>query len=123
MEQNPRQEREDKKQMNRQALLLFLCAIVLLGSYPADAQEKKLDPFTISYASVSSTRGPLWIAQDLGLFEKYGLDVNLIYIASKMTSVNTLLNKNVDIIAASGSSAISAATRGTPLMIIANLGH
>src|SRR5437667_12849867 len=81
MEQNPRQEREDKKQMNRQALLLFLCAIVLLGSYRADAQERKLDPFTISYASVSGTRRPLWIAQALGLLEKYVLDVHLNYIA------------------------------------------
>jgi NitT/TauT family transport system substrate-binding protein len=123
MEQNPRQGREDKKQMNRQALLLFLCAIVLLGSYRADAQEKKLDPFTISYASVSGTRGPLWIAQDLGLFDKYGLDVNLIYIASGVTSVNALLGGSVDIIAASGSSAVGAAARGAPLVIIASLGH
>src|SRR5438093_7971144 len=91
MEQNPRQEREDKKHMNRRALLLFLCAIVLLGSYRADAQEKKLDPFTISYASVSGTRGPLWIAEDLGLFEKYVLDVDLIYLASGVTSVTALL--------------------------------
>src|SRR5438445_11591533 len=97
MEQNPRQEREDKKQMNRQALLLSLCAIVLLGSYPADAQEKKLDPFTISYASVSGTRGPLSLAQDLGLFEKYGLDVNLPYIASGVTSMKPLLGGTVHI--------------------------
>src|SRR5207237_4697722 len=115
--------REDKKQMNRQTLLLFLCAIMLLGSYPADAQEKKLDAFTISYASVSGTRGPLWIAKDLGLFEKYGLDGNLIYIASGVISVNALLGGTVDIIAASGSSAIGAAARGAPIAIIASLGH
>src|SRR5512142_2406209 len=51
------------------------------------AQDKKLESFTISYASVSGTRAPLWIAKDLGLFEKYGLDGNLIYIASGVTSV------------------------------------
>ena len=42
-------------------------------------------------ASVSATRAPLWIAKDLGLFEKYGLDGNLVYIASGVTSVNALL--------------------------------
>ena len=67
------------------------------------AQDKKLDSFTISYASVSGTRAPLWIAKDLNLFEKYGLDGNLIYIASGVTSVNALLGGSVDIIAASGS--------------------
>jgi ABC-type nitrate/sulfonate/bicarbonate transport system substrate-binding protein len=87
------------------------------------AQDKKLDSFTISYASVSGTRGPLWIAKDLGLFEKYGLEGNLIYIASGVVSVNALLGGSVDIIAASGSSAVGAAARGAPIVIIASLGH
>jgi NitT/TauT family transport system substrate-binding protein len=97
--------------------------MLLLGWCRAEAQEKKLDPFTISYASVSGTRAPLWIAKDLGLYEKYGLDVNLIYIASGVISVNALLGGSVDIIAASGSSAIAAAARGAPLVIVASLGH
>jgi len=109
--------------MNSKTALSFLIVIFLLLSQHAHAQEKKLEPFTISYASVSGTRAPLWIAQDLGLFEKYGLDVNLIYISSGVTSVNALLGGSVDIIAASGSSAVSAAARGAPLVIIASLGH
>ena len=98
-------------------LFLFLSVVSLT------AQDKKLESFTISYASVSGTRGPLWIAKDLGLFEKYGLDGNLIYIASGVTSVNALLGGSVDIIAASGSSAVGAAARGAPIAIIASLGH
>jgi NitT/TauT family transport system substrate-binding protein len=110
-------------------LKLSLIALFFVGSFlflfipSLSAQEKKLEPFTISYASVSGTRAPLWIAQDLGLFEKYGLDVNLVYIASGVISVNALLSGSVDIIAASGSSAVSAAARGAPLVIIASLGH
>jgi NitT/TauT family transport system substrate-binding protein len=102
---------------------LLLMSSLLLASGSIHAQEKRLDPFTISYASVSGTRAPLWIAQDLGLFEKYGLDVNLIYIASGVTSVNALLGGSVDIIAASGSSVVGAAARGAPLVVIASLGH
>src|SRR5918996_3933725 len=108
--------------MSKPAWLLLISSL-LAASGSIHAQEKKLDPFTISYASVSGTRAPLWIAQDLGLFEKYGLDVNLIYIASGVTSVNALLGGSVDIIAASGSSAVGAAARGAPLVIIASLGH
>ena len=110
-------------------LKLSLIALFFVGSFLflfiplLSAQDKKLEPFTISYASVSGTRAPLWIAQDLGLFEKYGLDVNLVYIASGVISVNALLSGSVDIIAASGSSAVSAAARGAPLVIIASLGH
>ena len=105
-------------------IILFLVGLSLLISFTkSTAQDKKLDFFTISYASVSGTRGPLWIAKDLGLFEKYGLDGNLIYIASGVTSVNALLGGSVDIIAASGSSAVGAAARGAPIAIIASLGH
>src|SRR6476620_6573535 len=102
---------------------IFASLALVLMPRMALAQDKKLDSFTISYASVSGTRAPLWIAKDLGLFEKYGLDGNLIYIASGVTSVNALLGGSVDIIAASGSSAVGAAARGAPLVIVASLGH
>lgn len=102
---------------------LLVSIVIMMMPWKALAQDKKLDSFTISYASVSGTRGPLWIAKDLGLYEKYGLDVNLIYIASGVISVNALLGGSVDIIAASGSSAIGAAARGAPLVIIASLGR
>jgi NitT/TauT family transport system substrate-binding protein len=108
--------------MKQKFVALISLAALVLSVERVEAQQK-LEPFTISYASVSGTRAPLWIAQDLGLFEKYGLDVNLIYIASGVTSVNALLGGSVDIIAASGSSAVAAAARGAPLVIIASLGH
>jgi NitT/TauT family transport system substrate-binding protein len=104
-------------------ILTFVGLALLVSIATLGAQDKKLDSFTISYASVSGTRAPLWIAKDLGLFEKYGLDGNLVYIASGVTSVNALLGGSVDIIAASGSSAVGAAARGAPIVIIASLGH
>jgi hypothetical protein len=52
----------------RSPIVLSLVVILLLFSVTnLAAQEKKLDSFTISYASVSGTRAPLWIAKDLGL--------------------------------------------------------
>ena len=109
--------------MNYRLFRVYLLVGVFMWSSSATAQDKKLDSFTISYASVSGTRAPLWIAKDLGLFEKYGLEGNLVYIASGVISVNALLGGSVDIIAASGSSAVGAAARGAPVVIIASLGH
>ena len=97
-------------------------AAVLALAGTAQAQEKKLETLSLSYASVSGTRAPLWIAKDLGLFEKYGIEINLVYIASGVVSVNALLGGSVQVIAASGSSAVGAAARGAPAVIIASLG-
>src|SRR5215813_9030391 len=55
--------RPEKNMKKKLRPLLFVIAILLLMFQRSQAQEKKLDPFTISYASVSGTRGPLWIAQ------------------------------------------------------------
>ena len=98
--------------------------IVFLAASPTNviAQDKKLDSFTISYASVSGTRGPLWIAKDLGLFEKYGLEGNLIYIASGVVSVNALLSGSVDIIAASGSSAVEILSGSAASLTLSSAG-
>lgn len=89
---------------------------------PGYCDGKKLEPFTISYGSVSGNRGPLWIAQDLGLFEKYGLDVKLVHIASGNTSIGALLAGNVLAIATAGSSVVVASAQGAPLVIIATDG-
>ena len=51
--------------------------------------------FGVGYA-----RSSRWIAKELALFEKHGLNVNLIYIASGVVSVNALLGGSVDIMAA-----------------------
>lgn len=102
--------------------LIFFVVAFMLSAAPLNGQDKKLESLTVSYASVSGTRGPLWIAKDLGIFEKYGLNVDLLYIASGFTSVNALLGGSVQVIAASGSSAVGAAARGAPVVIIASLG-
>lgn len=102
---------------------LGLILVILVGSpVRASPQEKKLEPITVSYASITGNRAPFWIAKELGIFEKHGLDVNLIYIASGFTSVNALLGGSVDVIAASGLAAVGAAARGAPILIIASLG-
>lgn len=106
------------KWVSRTAWLAILLCLATSGY----SQDKKLEPLAISYASVSGTRAPLWIAKDLGIFEKYRLEVNLIYIASGVISVNALLGGSVQVIAASGSSAVGAAARGAPVVIIASLG-
>src|SRR6476659_2994362 len=56
-------------------LITFGVIVGFLLSSVGHAEEKKLFPFTVGYASVSGGRTPLWIAKDRGIFEKYGLDV------------------------------------------------
>ena len=96
--------------------------IGLLLSGNSHAQEKKVERLTLGYSSVSGNRAPLWIAKDMGLFRKYGLDVNLIFIRSGATATQALIGGDIQLVAATGSAAIVAAASGAPLVIIASIG-
>src|SRR5918997_3314774 len=48
-----------------------------------------------STASDSGNTAPLWIAADLGFFEKYGNTVRLVFIQGATVSISALLNNDV----------------------------
>jgi NitT/TauT family transport system substrate-binding protein len=62
---------------------------------------------------------PVWMANELGLFKKYNLDVQLIYIPSSSTSVQSLLGGSVDVITPGSSGVVIAAARGLPVVAVA----
>jgi len=56
-----------------------------------------LIPLRATYAAISGAFAPLWIARDKGLFNKYGLDVDLKYMLSA-SGTQALLSGSVDIV-------------------------
>jgi len=96
--------------------------ISLLPWNLAAAQEKKLEPLIVSYSSFTGNRAPLWIAKDLGLFEKYGLDVKLVNIAAGSVSLTALLAGNVHLTSDSSSGVVSAGARGAPIVVVSTNG-
>ena len=61
------------------------------------ARSAELIPLRATYASVGGAFAPLWIAQDKGVFNKYGLAVDLKYMLSA-TGTQALLSGSVDIV-------------------------
>lgn len=100
----------------------FLLSIVLLTwAAAAGAQERKLRSFPVSYSSVTATRAPLWIAKELKIFEKYGLDVAPIHIASGSASYSALIAGDVHVVSDTASAAVAAGSRA-PVVIFAGSG-
>jgi NitT/TauT family transport system substrate-binding protein len=93
-----------------------------LGIARASAQEKKLEPLVVSYSSSTGNRAPFWIAKELGLYEKYGLDVKLVSIAAGSVSLTALLAGNVHLTTDSSSGVVSAGARGAPIVTVSTNG-
>jgi ABC-type nitrate/sulfonate/bicarbonate transport systems, periplasmic components len=78
-----------------QQILLALFVIVMWPLKIASAAE--LLPLRASYSSIGGAFAPLWLAQDKGLFTKYGLAVELKYILSA-TGTQALFSGSIDIV-------------------------
>lgn len=101
-------------------LLVKLMLIFVLICATVKAQESKLESINVSFSSMSPSRLHLWMARDLGIFEKYGLDVKLIHISGGPTSLQALLGGNLAVVTAGGQATVAAAAKGAPLVIFGN---
>ena len=87
-----------------------------------DSSAQQLETLNVSYASVTGSRIPLWIAKDAGLFEKNGLNVNSVVIAAGTAAIGALASGDVEILGAPGSTTMVSAARGLPFAIIGTFG-
>ena len=76
-------------------LTFTVLTIAVLSSSTVWSAE--LIPLRATYAAIGGAFAPLWIAQDKGIFNKYGLAVDLKYMLSA-TGTQALLSGSVDIV-------------------------
>ena len=101
---------------------LLTLVLLLVVAPKVAAQDKKLQSLVVSYASVSGSRAPLWIAKEMSLFEKYGLDGKPIFVPAGYPSVSALISGDVQFIATGGSVVAAASAQGAPIVMVATLG-
>jgi NitT/TauT family transport system substrate-binding protein len=104
----------------RPGVILFFLLVTLPATVAA--QEQRLQRINFSYPSLTKTRVALWIAKDSGLFEKYGVNVNLIVIRSGNTSVSALITGDIDVLGGPASTSMLATEAGLPVVIIGTFG-
>ena len=95
----------------------LLVQIVVL--WLAFGGETSAAPLRLSYSVVGPTVAGVWMAHDTGTFKKYGLDVQLVYIASSGTNIQALLGGSLDLSAPGISGVVLAAAPGAPVLSIA----
>jgi NitT/TauT family transport system substrate-binding protein len=102
---------------------LLVSSVLLLAAsigVTAPGQEKRLERLTLATTTVGLGRVPMLVAQELRLFQKHGLDVNIVYIRGASTSLQSLLAGEVQLVVGGGQGTIGAAARGAPVVIISN---
>jgi ABC-type nitrate/sulfonate/bicarbonate transport system substrate-binding protein len=76
---------------------VFAVGLLITMFFSKTVWSAELLPLRATYASVGGAFAPLWIAQDKGIFNKYGLAVELKYMLSA-TGTQALLSGSIDIV-------------------------
>ncbi len=99
-------------------LSLILPLLSLLGSInDAIAQEK----IRVGQGAISLQSGLMHIAKDRGLFAKYGLVAEVVYISGGTTNVQVLVSGSLDLSQLSGAPGVAANLEGSDLLYFLGL--
>ncbi len=77
------------------------------------------DKIVADFGGLSGFQSTTWVAKDLRIFEKYGLDVDLVMITGGARSVATLLSGSSQFATGSATAPLLASARGSDTIIIA----
>ena len=93
-------------------LLLILLSGICSFAYAADK-------IVVDYGGVSGFQGASWVAKDLKIFDKYGLDADVIMITGGARSVATLLSGSSQFGTGSATAPLLATARGSDIKVVA----
>jgi NitT/TauT family transport system substrate-binding protein len=89
---------------------LFAIHFVEFQSYAASAKK-----INMAYSTLGSLQTGVWIAEELGFFQKYGLDADLVYISSGPLVIQALIGGDLQVGMAGANALIAAALGGAPI--------
>jgi NitT/TauT family transport system substrate-binding protein len=96
---------------------IVIAMLFVVGARDARAQEK----IRVGQGSISLQSGLMYIAQDRGLFAKYGLVSEIVYIPGGSTNVQVLVSGSLDLSQLSGAPGVAANLEGADLVYFLGL--
>ncbi len=99
-------------------IVLMLCLWMLPKALPAQNTKIK-----VAYPTTVGSMAVLWVAKEAKLFEKHGLEVELIYVAGSSRVVQAMLAKDIPISEIAIPAVIQANLAGADLVMLAGPNH
>ena len=101
------------------SILLLAALALVIGTSTATAGAAPLQRIKVGYPSPSASMYPLFVTKEAGLFEKYGLDAELIYVQG-VQLIQVHVAGQLDFSNVSGIVSLQSAVSGSDLVLLAN---
>src|ERR1051325_3376888 len=101
----------------RFSALLFL---VFFGTpRTSRSAETPRERISFAYAAISPSMSAVWMAKEIGAFERNGLNAEIVYIASGATTIQALVSGSVQAALGASNAVIGATVKGAPIIAVA----
>lgn len=102
--------------------LVFLAVLALVwgGRVPA-ARAQRMIRVNVAYSVIGGDPTAIWVAQQKGFFERYGLDTSLKYLRGSTNLTPALMDGDVSFAQTGGAAVVSADLAGANLRIIGSM--
>ena len=98
---------------------VLIAALILLSAKNGETAELK--KLILGYSTVGPAGIGLWMAKEIGAFEKYGIDAELIFVSSGPVVVQALLGGDMKAGLAATNAVTAAVLAGAPLISMMSL--
>jgi ABC-type nitrate/sulfonate/bicarbonate transport system substrate-binding protein len=102
-----------------QWIAAFTLSLAFLIPHFAGAQAPP--KVTVAYSAISPVFAGLWMAKEIGAFEKQGLKGDLVYISSGSVTVQAMVGGNLEVSIAASNAVVSSILHGAPLVAVGSI--
>ena len=92
-----------------------------LSVLPRAALGQGAPRVTVAYSAISPIFAGVWMAKEIGAFEKQGLKSDLVYISSGSITVQAMVGGNLDMCIAASNAVVSSILHGAPLIAVGSI--
>ena len=98
--------------------LAILLLILFATTQTLRSAELAKEKITFAYASISPSMSAVWMAKEIGAFERNGLNAELVYISSGATTIQALVGGSVQAALGASNAVVAATLKGAPIIAV-----
>ena len=98
--------------------LATVFSILLATIQTVRSAEIAKEKITFAYASISPSMSAVWMAKEIGAFERNGLNAELVYISSGATTIQALVGGSVQAALGASNAVVAATLKGAPIIAV-----
>jgi NitT/TauT family transport system substrate-binding protein len=98
--------------------IVMFYAVILATPISSHAAESPREKIVVAYAAISPSMAGVWMAKEIGAFERHGLNADLVYISSGATAIQALVGGSVQAALGASNAVVAATLKGAPIIAV-----